>query len=341
MQKHILVLFTGGTIGCEKEDEKIALGPKSPTRLFDYYKEYGKNEVCFSSRTPFTMLSENNDGEALTKICSAVQEALREDVDGVIVTHGSDTLQYTGAALSLALGALKKSVVLVASNYVLSDERANGYDNFVAAVETICMDLQQDVYISYRNQDGIARIYKANRVLPHEYNSDELHCIGSPALFFEHGKCIRTIPELTNKTQRTGSGLPLPLTKQSPVLYLKVYPGVQFFGVPDDSKVVLLETYHSGTLPDDGAMRKWLKMLEEQNIPVFICGTGNRDYYASVLGWKDQIHVLPEISPVVAYIKLWMLCELCKDGAGKMDVSRLVQEMFTNISGEYIEYDVL
>ena len=57
--------------------------------------------------------------------------------DGIIVTHGTDTLPYSAAALSYALGNNCIPVCLVSSNYPIEDERANGVDNLHGAIRLI------------------------------------------------------------------------------------------------------------------------------------------------------------------------------------------------------------
>ena len=102
-----------------------------------------------------------------------------EKYDGIIVTHGTDTLPYSAAALSYALGNDCIPVCIVSSNYPISDERANGIDNLHGAIrlmesgyttgETGNDDkdagIHCGVFVSYRNHDGVIYIHRASRLL--------------------------------------------------------------------------------------------------------------------------------------------------------------------------------
>ena len=137
----ILVIFTGGTIGSTCENGIISPDKEKKYRLLEaYFANGGKAE--FDTAQPYTVLSENLNGEHLSLLYKSVKEAISQNIyDGIIVTHGTDTLQYTSAFLSYMLGLCNTPVVLVSSNYPIDNPKANGVDNFTAAVD----------FISYHN----------------------------------------------------------------------------------------------------------------------------------------------------------------------------------------------
>ncbi|MDE5995625.1 MAG: asparaginase [Eubacterium sp.] len=98
----ILVMFTGGTIGCSSNEGVISPNEENTKLLLELYKkEYEKN-VDFEIAEPYYKLSENNTGKTLERLISAVCDAVKKNYSGIIVTHGTDTLQYSAAALSYA-----------------------------------------------------------------------------------------------------------------------------------------------------------------------------------------------------------------------------------------------
>jgi len=70
-------------------------------------------------------------------LITAIEAQHPEHYDGIIITHGTDTLAYTAAALSFYFNAIKIPILLVSSDYPLDDSKANGLDNFMCAVEFI------------------------------------------------------------------------------------------------------------------------------------------------------------------------------------------------------------
>ncbi len=68
-------------------------------------------------------------------LARAARDALNES-DGVVITHGTDTLAYSAAALSFMLRAPKGPVVLTGSQLPLEHPLSDAPSNLVEAVET-------------------------------------------------------------------------------------------------------------------------------------------------------------------------------------------------------------
>ncbi|MEM4856118.1 MAG: Glu-tRNA(Gln) amidotransferase subunit GatD [Sulfolobales archaeon] len=113
--KLISIVSTGGTIVSKVEYETGAVRPALiADDLIDFVpeiREMGSIEVVDLYR----LLSENMTPDHWTSIAKAVWGKLVGGSDGVIVTHGTDTLSYTSSALAFALRNLPMPVVLVGS----------------------------------------------------------------------------------------------------------------------------------------------------------------------------------------------------------------------------------
>ena len=133
----VLVIFTGGTIGSQLSNGWISPDGHTKRELIRRYEEEYGNSVQFVTKAPYSILSENLSSKKINILVKTVLESLDGGYDGIIVTHGTDTLQYSAAALSLALGNECIPVLLVSGNYPLDDSRSNGHINFAAAVEFI------------------------------------------------------------------------------------------------------------------------------------------------------------------------------------------------------------
>ena len=131
----ILVIFTGGTIGSSVSDG--AISPNRDTKFFlinDFYDRYGK--ICeFLCREPYFALSENLNADTLNKLVSEVKSAMSEDFDGIIVTHGTDTLEETSYFLDLLHKNLKP-VVMTAAMRGADEASPDGPMNIYCAVKT-------------------------------------------------------------------------------------------------------------------------------------------------------------------------------------------------------------
>ena len=96
------LIITGGTIAA-KLDSKTG-GVKWLTDVNEFLKFYPEmNEIVNVKKieVPFMVASESMTSEHWIKIAQACEKMLNdEEIKGVIVTHGTDFLGYTGAALS-------------------------------------------------------------------------------------------------------------------------------------------------------------------------------------------------------------------------------------------------
>lgn len=111
---NIAMIITGGTIA-SKYDSKTG-GVKwldSPENLFKFYPELFEKVNVSKVEIPFMKGSENMDFKDWKKIAKVAEKLLNDsNIKGIIVTHGTDILHYTSAALSFFLKDLNKPVVL-------------------------------------------------------------------------------------------------------------------------------------------------------------------------------------------------------------------------------------
>jgi len=77
--------------------------------------------------------SSNMQPEGWLRMARAVHERLG-DYDGFVVTHGTDTMAYSAAALSFMLGRLDRPVVLTGSQLTLEDEMTDAPANLRDAI---------------------------------------------------------------------------------------------------------------------------------------------------------------------------------------------------------------
>ena len=174
----ILVLFTGGTIGSTVDGATVHTDPAAASRLLSLYRARFGEDVLFEVRRPCNLLSEN----ATPGLWSLLERSVREEelavYDGVIITHGSDTLPYTCAALAFLLRDVPIPLVLVASNYSLGDSRSNGLANFRSAVELIASRQVRGVFTVFQDEKGANRVYLAARIQEADTARDQFTSYG-------------------------------------------------------------------------------------------------------------------------------------------------------------------
>ncbi len=310
----ICVMFTGGTIGSVL-DETGYIGPKEGTtfRVLQLYQEKFETEVEFETVEPYRILSENLGAETIIKLVKSVRDVLEQDKwDGIVITHGTDTLQYGAAMLGYLFGDAGIPIVMVSSNYVLEDERANGLVNFQYAVEYIKLQKGKGVFVSYCNKGEYPTIHRGTRLQPLIPYSDYVASVKDSWYGrFENGNYISNSAYAVKEGQESllEDVQEVCLSEISDaVLFLHPYVGMQYPHLTDKVKAVLHGSYHSGTISVGEELQGFLKKTKEREIPVYLTGLLQEEKaYETVREYK-KLGILPlhTSSEVAQYCKLWL-----------------------------------
>ena len=313
---NILFIFTGGTIGSAVSGDYISTDSNKPYELLEAYRNKYGFEHNYSVMNPYTGLSELNTGVTISKLIKCVSEVVNSDkciYDGVIVTHGTDTLPYSAAALAYALGNRCLPVCLVSSNYPITDERANGVDNLHGAIKLLESNaMTTGVFVPYRNHDGVIYIHRASRLLETMAFSDEYFSVRN----MYYGSITEDSFE-TNEdySEQEDSLAPIGIVKLSDVctgiMRYHLFPGIRLEYPKEDKayKCVLLESYHSGTMNTTyPEYQDYYEEMYKRGIPVYLTGISKGVSYEST-SLYEKLHIKPiyDMAPVAAYMKIWML----------------------------------
>ena len=132
--KNILMIGTGGTIASEMTPD--GLTPElTPAQLLRYVPAI--RDLCrVDCINLFSLDSTNITPAHWIRTANAVREHY-EDYDGFVISHGTDTMAYTAAALSYLVQGADKPVMLTGAqkpiNYDSTDSKLNLTDAFVCA----------------------------------------------------------------------------------------------------------------------------------------------------------------------------------------------------------------
>ncbi|WP_206911499.1 L-asparaginase [Enterococcus sp. DIV0840] len=135
--KTILVLHTGGTISMSKEaDGNVTTNNMNP--LLNQ-EELLAGKVNLIVEPIFNIPSPHMTLERMLELKERIQKAYTENVDGVVITHGTDTLEETAYFLDITLEN-KIPVVLTGAMRSSNEIGTDGLYNFISAVWTACSD---------------------------------------------------------------------------------------------------------------------------------------------------------------------------------------------------------
>ncbi len=307
----LLFIFTGGTIGSTQSGDTISVDAEKPYLLCEKYAEQHPVDFTYDTLEPFSELSENFSGAHISALLDAVTKHA-QGYDGIVVTHGTDTLGYSAAALGYALGNASLPVCLVSANFPIENEHSNGIANLYGAISLIKSGDARGVFVPYQNNEGeCVYIHRATRLSTTLSLVDDVFSVlECPYGYVNAAGVFTKNPDFTEKEDALPPPPSLTLSEKSEgLLRVFPYPGMPYPEIPNGTRAILLDTYHSGTVDGkSAAAHAFLGAAKEKGIPVYV--TGNAAY--------DSTHIFDEhgvtrlsLSPVAAYIKLWLYGSGC------------------------------
>lgn len=112
---NIKLLGTGGTIASRLDYRTGAVIPSfSPGELYGAVPELA--DICnLSTEKLFSILSENLGAEHYKKLALSIEREIKNGIDGIVIGHGTDTMQHTAAALTFMVQNSPVPIVMVGS----------------------------------------------------------------------------------------------------------------------------------------------------------------------------------------------------------------------------------
>lgn len=253
---HILLIYTGGTIGMVKDPKSGSLKAFDFSKIQERITELEQLD-CSIQTISFEKPIDSSDMniERWVEIVNIIEQNYN-DFDGFVVLHGSDTMSYSASALSFMLENLTKSVIFTGSQLPIGDLRTDAKENLITAIQIACLkennrSVIQEVclYFEYK-------LYRGNRTS--KINAEHFEAFESanyPPLA-ESGVHLKVHHELLlPKTRKKTIFRKL---MDNNIVVLKLFPSLSksvidsVLSIPN-LKGVILETYGSGNTTLD----KW------------------------------------------------------------------------------------
>ncbi|MGR9014522.1 MAG: asparaginase [Gammaproteobacteria bacterium] len=337
--KNILVVFTGGTIGSVATDGTINTAGSASFKLIQLFQQHYDNHrlIHFDTIRPLQILSENLAPAAWKSIIEAIEAAQPDQYDGIIITHGTDTLAYTACALSFYFNGSKIPMLLVSSDYPLDHPKANGVENFICAVEFIRQINQAGVFVPYRNQQQITQLHQGARLACSlQLSGDFFSVQGKSYMHFENRK-FSLLNQSTKQIPTNCSQLKADFSGR--ILMIKPYPGLDYTRFKlDNVDAVLHDLYHSGTAcvslqwGENHSLVEFIKRCKKQGVAVYLApAIKSADAYQSTQTLIEQgAEIIWNMSIEAAYVKLLL-------AYGNFDDNQeILNFMVKDIAGEHL-----
>lgn len=256
--RRILMLATGGTIASKESGQGLSPAISSE-EILSCVPAIG--DLCQVEAVQLMNLDSTNVGPGhWLKIAGAVRERY-DDYDGFVITHGTDTMAYTAAALSYLIQDSPKPIVITGSQKSIAlndtDARRNLYDSFLYAADK----QSHDVSLVF---DG--RVILGTRARKERSKSfNAFSCVDYPErAVIRDGKLIRY---LAPRAYAYGAEPVFYDRLEDKVLLLTLIPGMGAEALrllKDSYQAVILQSFGVGGLPGGGsgplaqAVAEWL-----------------------------------------------------------------------------------
>lgn len=340
------VVYAGGTISSMTTEEGYREGGHAQD-LIELLQEQSPGlelNVELGEKTyAYTGLSENLTADDQETIADEIGNSLGRDSHGVLVSHGTDSLEQTARLLDEKFGeSVKESgkkIILTAANEDLDHPETDAWDNLEFALESFSADVPGGVYVAFHG-----KLISASEVVKMPYvngvstfvskNSQEY----ADAVAQQQVAAEEMVTALDEVIEESGAAE----TYSYDVNVIRTdHQELLDYVDTHDVKAILLNLYHSGSAntitPGQSVVELVEKLRKEKGIVFFgVTETGEptdlRKYETSVQLRKAGVVPLYHMLPGVAETKLQMLSD--------NEPSVLVAKMLRNRAGEIDESQI-
>ncbi len=344
----IAIVHTGGTIASKVDYETGGVIARfSPSELISMFPELNKIANIRSE------LVENISSEDMrfchyNKIAKQIKKEVKKGVEGIIVTHGTDTMHYSSAALSFMLEDLSVPVIFVGSQRSSDRGSTDAKMNLLCAAQFIVnSDFAEVGLCMHSNMDDENCVILPglkNKKL-HSSRRDAFNAINTkPWAKVDVGGKIVYLRSAFNK--KSDKKLKITLFDENlKVGILKAHPNMFPEEISNYSKFdgLILEGTGLGHLPINGENSEIFDEIKKLNkkLPIVMCsqtifGRVNMNVYSPGRMIQDYVISGNDMTSETAFIKLaWLLSQKEKNISEKM-IKNLKGEINDKISDEFI-----
>ena len=241
--KKILLIATGGTIA----SRETAHGLRPALSGEDMRTAIGAADAAIEVIDLLSLDSTNIAPSHWQMIARRVAD-VRTDYDGFIVTHGTDTMAYTAAALYYMLENIDRPVVLTGSQRPLGRDGSDAEQNLRLAYEAACSDFA-GVCVAF----GGRLIHGNAAKKMYSLADDAFRSIGRAEIDL-------SAPSAPSAPFRLHDAL------DERVAVIRLYPGMKPITIDahiaSGYRGIILEGYGCGSVPGDDAEESFLPSLD-------------------------------------------------------------------------------
>ncbi len=277
------LIITGGTIAAKLNPKTGGVSWLTDVNEFmKFYPEMFKIANVKRIEVPFMTSSESMTSEHWIKIAEKAKEMLDDaEIKGVIITHGTDFLHYTSAALSFFLKNLNKPVVLTYSQRSIDRASSDARLNLQCAAKMAVSECAEVMLVGHAStNDDYCYALRGTKVRKmHSSRRDAFKPINTKPIAKVWPDKVEFISEYRKRNDRK-----VELDKEftDKVALLKFYPGqdssiIDFYALK--YKGIVIEAGGLGHLPPSEAAHNWIPKLKKHIHDGFVVCAASQTIY--------------------------------------------------------------
>lgn len=342
----ISIISTGGTVASIIDYKTGAVHPAFTADDLLRANPELLEQANIQGKAVLNILSENMTPEYWVKTARSIAQEINQGADGVVLSHGTDTMHYTSAALSFIMDT---PVPVIVTGAQRSSDRpsSDAFLNLTSSVTAARSDIAEVMVCMHATMDDTyTHLHRGTKVRKmHTSRRDTFRSVNTePLARILDGK-LEILDETFNYNQRKEGEVELQDSLEEKVAFIKSYPGIGAdtidYYIDRGFKGLVIEGTGLGHCPEE--LVTTLKRARDEEIPVIMSsqclyGRINMNVYST--GRKLlEVGVIPaqDMLPETAYVKLvWVLGQTQNfDEVTSMMQSNLKGEIRTISSQKY------
>jgi len=195
----ILLLSTGGTIASRIDYRTGSVTPALTAQELNASVPELSEVANIDAEVLFSEYSENITPEHWLGIAKKIDSLAKSEYTGIIVAHGTDTMQYTSAFLSFSLSGFPKPIVLVGSQRSSDRPSSDAALNLIGAAKFIVKSNINGIFVAMHNSENDDNVacHLGTRVRKnHTSKRDAFETVGDkPAFIVSNDKIIQNFTD--------------------------------------------------------------------------------------------------------------------------------------------------
>jgi glutamyl-tRNA(Gln) amidotransferase subunit D len=333
----VLLLSTGGTIASKIDYRTGAVTPAlSAEDLNSTVPELSKI-ANIDAEVLFSEYSENLQPEHWKKIAEKLNSITKSDYKGIVIAHGTDTMQYSAAFLSFALSGYPIPIALVGSQRSSDRPSSDAAQNLISAFRFVVESNTRGVFVvmHHNEKDDLVVAHLGTRVRKnHTSKRSAFQTVGDdPAFLILENKIVKNLKKEFFKQKEYESKI----NYDSRVALVKYHPGydpkILDYLIESGYKAIIFEGTGLGHVGKN--MYESVKKANESGLFMgmtsqCIDGRVGMNVYESGRDLQELgIIPLSNLIPETALVKaMWAL-------GNSKDISEMKKLMKNNIASEY------